>query len=331
MATPAPRPKADTLNISFDYDVEPSENDRVEIITGRKVQKITKIGGSTEVGEVLNVRKALKECTVRTPFSINRQDRIAGEDLVPGPFVFGPGNKPYQFTPGAPSAITASVAGPYAIVLNTNDTLKVRVGNGAIQTFTITAGAALTAAAIAAEINETAVGFVASASTDGKLVLTALAIGVSLEIVQDTVEIVSSAAGPYAIVQTTGDGLVVKVGTGSNQTFAFTAGATVAAATIAAKINETATGFSAGVTAAQKLRLVAANPRTALEIIASGSTAATALGLTAGAVTTEDCYTTVGLTPGVVDGAYPSHESALVGGLVVVGGAAGAVVETLEY
>jgi len=329
MSTAADR-HAKGLNIDFDYDTEPAIGDRLEITTGRKAQALSAIGGPRELGECIDVRNALKECTIRILGLHNLQTRIAGEIVVAGQGVFGPSDKVYQYIPGSAAVITAANAGPYAITLDVNDMLTVRVGNGPIQTFALTAGAARTAAQIAAELNAAAVGFVASASSDGKLVLTCLTIGTALEIVQDTVEIVSSTAGPYNIVETSGDGLVVKVGSGGNQTFVLTAGATQSAAAVAADINAAATDFYAVRTADQKLRLYAADPRTALEIVASGSTAATALGLTAEAVTTEDCYTTIGLTPGVTDGGFPSHDPSAKRCMIIVGGAKDAAIETIE-
>ena len=100
MATPAERYNPDGgLNIAFDYDVEPSVGDRVKIASGRKVAALTSVGDPLEIGEVLSVRNALKECVVRVKYNGNRQDRLSGDALPIGPFVWGPGSKAHPFDP----------------------------------------------------------------------------------------------------------------------------------------------------------------------------------------------------------------------------------------
>lgn len=179
MATPAERTNHEILSIGFDYSVEPAEGDVVEIIADRKVQKLTASGGSKRAGVVTGVRSSLLECTVATPFREDRIDRIAGEDVTIGPFVFGPANKVYQYTPGAVASVTGTTTGTKTVVQNTSD--KVKINYQGSQTFTLTAGAR-TMAETAAEINDTAEGFVASVNTGGNLVLTGLSIGVPLEV-----------------------------------------------------------------------------------------------------------------------------------------------------
>ena len=179
MATAAERTNHHILPIGFDYDVEPAEADVVEITTDRKVQKLTAGGGSKRVGVVAGVRSSLKECTVATPFRENRIDRIAGEDVTIGPFVFGPANKVYQYTPGAVAQVAGTATGTKTVVQSTSD--KVKINYQGSQTFTLTAGSR-TMAQTATEINDTAAGFVASVDADGHLVLTGLSIGVPLEV-----------------------------------------------------------------------------------------------------------------------------------------------------
>ena len=67
----------------------------------------------------------------------------------------------------------------------TSDVVGVKIGGDEKQTFTLTAGAARTAAQIAAEINATASGFVVTVDA-GKLVFTALNINQSIEITAET-------------------------------------------------------------------------------------------------------------------------------------------------
>ena len=76
-----------------------------------------------------------------------------------------------------PLSIQSEIEGPYTIGSTTNK-LKLKIGGGVSQTFTLTTG---TAAELAATINLTASGFVAS-STGVYLVLTASAAGNNIEI-----------------------------------------------------------------------------------------------------------------------------------------------------
>lgn len=192
MATPAERPSPYTHNISFDYDVEPAENDRVELIAGRKVQKVSQVGASTEVGEVVNVRSALKECTVRTTYANNHQTRIAGEAVVPGRFVFGPDNTVYQYIPASPAHHDGTTTGPKTVTVDVDDTVKVKF-DGVSTTIVLTAGVGITFAAIAAELNAELVGCKAVVDAAGNLNLVGTQIG-------KTVEIEADAHGAYALL-----------------------------------------------------------------------------------------------------------------------------------
>lgn len=73
-----------------------------------------------------------------------------------------------------PSALSLSgvVKGPYAITNSSNDAFKLAIGSGSDQTFDLTAGTARTATQVAADLNATGTGFVASVSDD-RVVLTA--------------------------------------------------------------------------------------------------------------------------------------------------------------
>ena len=182
MATPAPRYNHDILAIAFDYDVKPAEGDYVELIAGRKIQKVTAAGVANLVGEVETVRSSLGECTVLTRSRQNIQGRIAGEDVAIGPFVWGPDNKVYQYTPGAVASVVGSTTGAKTIVAGTSDAAKINYNNEGSQTFTLTAGVDVPMATVAAEINETAVGFVAGVDATGHFTLTGKEIGKPIEV-----------------------------------------------------------------------------------------------------------------------------------------------------
>ena len=183
MATPANRNNAQhCLNIGFNYDVEPAEGDLMEITANRVATKISSIGSDKYLGRVISRSKLRGDCVVRTRFNDDRIDRVAGETVVAGKFVFGPGNVVYQYVPGQRAVVTGSATGTQTVVAATSDTAKIDYNNEGPQTFTLTAGAR-TMAQIAAEINTSAVGFIASVDTAGHLVLTGNEIGKAIEVV----------------------------------------------------------------------------------------------------------------------------------------------------
>jgi hypothetical protein len=71
-------------------------------------------------------------------------------------------------------------------VAATSDVVGIKVGGDEKQTFTLTAGAARTAAQVAAEINATAVGFVVTVNANDKPVFTALNVNQSIEVTAET-------------------------------------------------------------------------------------------------------------------------------------------------
>jgi len=156
--------------------------DLVEISTDLTVAALSAVGSEKLVGEVSVHKDDATTCTIDTRFTRRRDDRIAGEAVSVGPFVWGPLNKVYGYTPGTRASITGTVAGPYTVVADTSDKLEVIVGDhGAVQTFTLTAGSR-TAAQVVAEINATASGFTASVTADGKVKLEANRINTPLEV-----------------------------------------------------------------------------------------------------------------------------------------------------
>ena len=87
-----------------------------------------------------------------------------------------------QFSAPSSAVITSTIAGPYAITSGTNDQAKISYDGGAPQTFTLTAGATQSAAAVAADINSGMGVTIASVSASGHLVLTSPTTGTSSEV-----------------------------------------------------------------------------------------------------------------------------------------------------
>jgi hypothetical protein len=186
MATAANRVNPNSLFIGFDYDTEPAIGDVVEITTGRKVQKLTLSGRSKKIGVVTGVRSSLKEATIAVPFRENRIDRVAGEIVAAGPFVFGVDNAVYQYIPATAATHTGANAQTFAIVQGASDVVGVKIGGDEVQSFTLTAGGTRTAAQVAADINPTAVGFTITVTSANKPCFTANGVNQSLEITAET-------------------------------------------------------------------------------------------------------------------------------------------------
>jgi hypothetical protein len=176
----------DILAISFACPTTIEEGDVVKISGDNAVVKNTDIGSVDVVGVVCAHIPGAASCTVATRFRERRNDRLAGVTVAPGAFVWGPLNRAYPYSGASCASVTGANAGTFAIVADTSDVVGLKIGGDEKQTFTLTAGAARTAAQIAAEINATATGFVVTVNTDGKLVFTALNVNQSLEITAET-------------------------------------------------------------------------------------------------------------------------------------------------
>jgi hypothetical protein len=185
MATAAARSIPEALKVAFDYDTEPSIGDLVEITGSRKIQKLTLAGRHLKVGEVVAVRSALTEATVVTPFRANRINRLAGETVIAGPFVFGVDNKVYQYSTGTYATHTGTNASTFNIG-SSSKVVGVKIAGGAVQSITLTEDAAATIAEVVTEINDAAVGFTATATSANKLCLTADGIGQTMEITAES-------------------------------------------------------------------------------------------------------------------------------------------------
>lgn len=184
-ASPGYRVNTGSLDIAFDYDplvFTPAVGDRVEIAANRKVVPVSTVGSLKQVGTVLSVRDSLTECVVRVKGQANRQDRIAGETVTVGQFVYGPGGKVWQYTPAVPARHDGTTTGPKTVVLDTSDKIKLKIEGGTSQTITLTAGANLTFAAIAQEINTTLTDMTVVVDSGGHLDILANDIFKSVEV-----------------------------------------------------------------------------------------------------------------------------------------------------
>jgi hypothetical protein len=127
--------------------------------------------------------------------------------------------------------------------------------------------------------------------------------------------VTGSTTGAKTYVLNTSDKVKINYNNEGSQTFTITAGVGVTMATVATEVNATAVGFTCSVDADGHFVLTGDEIGKPLEIEAVSN----------------DAYTLLGLTAAVTRCAGPSHDASLIAGLVVVGGAAAAAVETLEY
>lgn len=176
----------DILAISFACPTTIAVGDVVKISGDNAVVKNTDIGSVNIAGVVCAHVPGAASCTVATRFRERRDDRLAGVTVTPGGFVWGPLNKAYPYSGASCASVTGANAETFAVVSATSDVVGLKIGGDEKQTFTLTAGAARTAAQVAGEINATAVGFIVTVATDGKLVFTALNVNQSLEITAET-------------------------------------------------------------------------------------------------------------------------------------------------
>ena len=131
---------------------------------------------------------------------------------------------PFTFTPALSGRFTGSEIGPFAIVLNTDDKIKLRVRTGGTwgddQTVTLTAAASKTAQAVCDEINAQTDGINATV-VNGKIYVEASAVGDDVELLAVTHDAYSAlglSEGVFAHSAGT-DGLIVAIDSGADQTF----------------------------------------------------------------------------------------------------------------
>jgi hypothetical protein len=131
---------------------------------------------------------------------------------------------PFTFLQALSGRVTGTELGPFAIVLDTNDKFKVRLGVpgtwGAEQTATLTAGAARTAQQVCDDINAGTTGLNATV-VDGAIYLEAVDVADDIEIMAVTHDAYSATgfvAGVSAHVVGT-DGLVISINAGADQPF----------------------------------------------------------------------------------------------------------------
>ena len=177
------------LAVSFTCPTTIEIDDVVEIVDDNEIAAIT-APSSAIVGVVCAHRTIAgvgdTTCTVATRFKARRDDRIAGEDVTVGPFVFGADNKVYQYAPASAATHTGANAETFNVGSGSSDVLGVKVGGDEVQSITLTAGTTRTAAQVVADINATAVGFIASATSAAKIKLTATGVNQSLEVTAET-------------------------------------------------------------------------------------------------------------------------------------------------
>lgn len=128
---------------------------------------------------------------------------------------------PFLFTQARGGLATGNEVGPYLIVLDTNDTFKVKVGSAAAETVTLTAGAARTAEQIVDELNAGTTGLTASVTDEGTIQLLAVADASAIEIMsvaEDAYSALGFQEGVFPVVSGT-QSLVVEINAGSPQTF----------------------------------------------------------------------------------------------------------------
>jgi hypothetical protein len=160
------------LTVMFTYTGTVADGDVLTIDADGTVRKIS-LPSEPVIGQVYSHETLIKECTVVVPYTYRRDNRIAGEAVVPGRFVWGPNNTVFQYSPAAPARVTGSTTGPKTVTVSVDDTIKVTLGMNAAQTLTITAGTGRTFAAIAAELNATLVGLHAGVDAAGHFYLEA--------------------------------------------------------------------------------------------------------------------------------------------------------------
>jgi hypothetical protein len=175
----------DILAVGFTCASTIEVDDVVYVSADNTVAVLTAPGMASKVGTVCAHTDDALYCTVRTRFLARNDDRIAGETVVVGPFVFGADNEVYQYTAATAPTHTGANASTFNIANGSADILGVKIGGGAVQSIDLTTGTARTAAQIVAEINAVAVGFVASETAAHKLCLTGRA-GQTMEITAES-------------------------------------------------------------------------------------------------------------------------------------------------
>lgn len=95
------------IAVSFGCPSTIEEGDIVEITGDNEVDVISAANSLKVVGAVCAHRYKDTTCTVSTRFISRRDNRVAGEDVSVGPFVFGPQSKVYAYDPEdhSPAAI----------------------------------------------------------------------------------------------------------------------------------------------------------------------------------------------------------------------------------
>lgn len=268
--------RENTLAVSFVCPADIEVGMPVGIVDDLEVARQAGLAPLNIIGNVIAHLEDALSCTVSTRFRERRDDRDAAAEMSVGPFVFDADMKAVQYTEALPATVTGTNAQPFLPVTGATDKLKIKIGGGTSQTFTLLP-ADTTAALVAARIMLTATDFTASATADLKLKLTvndhensliieAIAnddyteLGLTAGTTTRTARshdpasiagmviklpvpcsITGTVREPYAIVLNSSDKFKLNIGGGAPQTFTLDAGTAVTAQEIADTINLTAT------------------------------------------------------------------------------------------
>ena len=181
--------KENTLAVSFVCPTDIEIGEPVVISDDLTVAAISGAADDRLVGNVVAHEAGEAVCTVSTRFRERRDDRVADETDAPpvGPFVYDDAGAVIEYVEASHDKLPAgllisrppvvSIEGTeketFDITLSTNDAFKIKIGAGSSQQDVLAAGTGKTAAQIAADINGKTTDLTCSATTDGRLVITA--------------------------------------------------------------------------------------------------------------------------------------------------------------
>lgn len=167
------------LTVGFDYTGPIADGQDMQIAADGTA---VKFAGGAYIGKVYAFDSGALECTLVVPYIWHRDDRIAGEAVVPGFIAIGADGKAYQYRPAAPARHDGTAVGPKDITTGSNDVIKLKLEGGSSQTVTHAAGTGRTFAAIAAEANAALTGMKLEVDAAGNLNIVALELGKSVEV-----------------------------------------------------------------------------------------------------------------------------------------------------
>ena len=148
------------------------QNTPMRIDSDLTIVPVTKVNDPNYLGRIISSYWNDGNYVCSTKYLHRFDQAVAGVDsLTVGPGVHGPDNKIFPFTAPVAGHCAGTAVGPYTFGTGASDVLSVQVNSVAAQTFTLVSSDLPT---LVAFLNATAVGFVASATSDGKLAISAL-------------------------------------------------------------------------------------------------------------------------------------------------------------